>query len=161
MEQGCWRRGGGREGVPPPRGVSPAQAGLTTAARMGGGTGMPVAGGGGRCCPTSPLRVTTLGPGPAVRPPGWDRVSLSPPCDADSTAGQILLEHLPGCDTGQGHLYATLQERDPMSTAPRWLGWGLRPLSTLRGVPASPPRHTQTFCTPQRAPTCCKHRPKP
>lgn len=136
MEQGCWRRGGGGQGVPLRAGSPPpAWAGLVAAARMDGGPGMPVAGRGGRRCPTSPRRVTAPALGPAVRPQGRNGVSPFSSCDAVSTAGPILPERLPA---GQGHLRATLHERDPVPTAPHCPG--LRPLSALRGVPASPPR---------------------
>lgn len=47
----------------------------------------------------SPLRVTAPGLGPTMCPQGWNGVSLSPSCNTKRTAGQILLEHLPSCDT--------------------------------------------------------------
>lgn len=157
MEQGCWQRGGG---------LPPAWAGLAAAARMDGGTGMPVAGGGGRRCPMSPLWVTAAGLGPAVRPLGRNGVSLSPLCHADSTAGQIPLEHLPSCDTGQGHLCVPRATCMPpcRRRTPCLLHlnvWGLDPALLSGGSQRAPPRHTQTLCTPQRATTYCKHHPEP
>lgn len=136
---------------------------------MDGGTGMPTAGGGGRRCPVFPLWVMAPGLDPTMHPLGWDGVSLSPPCGADSTTGQILLEHLPSCDTGQGHLHVPRANCvSPCGTGPlcplhlnAW-GGGLDPSLLSGGSQKAPPPKTYADPpTPPRAPVCCKQHPKP
>lgn len=66
MEQGGWRWGGG---VPSQQGLPPACAGLATAARMEGGTGMAVPGRGGDAAQGSLLGAGS-GAGPCRVSPG-------------------------------------------------------------------------------------------
>lgn len=113
---------------------------------------MPTAGGSGRRCPVFPLWVMAPGLDSTIHPLGWDGVSLSPPRDADSTTAQILLEHLPSCDTGQGHLHVPRANcMSPCGTGtlcPLHLnipGVGARtPPCSQEGPRKPPPRHTQT-----------------